>query len=125
MIEDWDREGFDARLADRARVLVLFYADWCPFSQRFLPTFGEREADANVAFARADLKHPLDPRWDAYGIHVVPTLVYFEHGEELERSEAVRDHGLRPRDLEDLLHFVDSIEEEPRLPKRMHGPRRT
>lgn len=124
LIEEWPVEGFETELRARERMLVLFHASWCPFSRIFLPDFERAEPDANVPFAIADLRHPMDPRWDAFRIHVVPTLAYFEHGEELERVEAVRQKGLRRRDLENLLDAVDAIQEEPVLPKRMHGPRR-
>jgi len=31
--------GLDDILKSKDRVVVLFYASWCPFSQRFLPIF--------------------------------------------------------------------------------------
>ncbi len=31
--------GLDDILKAKDRVFVLFYASWCPFSHRFLPTF--------------------------------------------------------------------------------------
>lgn len=89
-----------------------------------MPTFVGADPGANVPFARADISHPMDPRWDDHSIHTVPTLAYFEHGEELERVEGVRGRGLQLRDLDELLETIHGIEEEPRLPKRMHGPRR-
>lgn len=125
MIEDWAAATFDRELRERARILVLYYASWCPFSQAFLPLFEDAEPDANVPFARVDIAHPMDPRWDDRRISTVPTLVYYEHGEELERVDAVRRRGLAKRDLDELLETIDGIEEEPRLPKRMHGPRRS
>lgn len=124
MIEEWPRDRFLDELRARDRALVLFYASWCPFSRIFLPQFEAAEPDAPVPFVRADLKHPMDARWDAYGIRAVPTLVYFEHGEEMERVDAVRGSGLTKRDLEDMLEYVAAYEDEPQLPKRMHGPRR-
>lgn len=104
---------------------MLFHASWCPFSRRFLPLFDQAEPEASVPFARTDLRHPQDPRWDDFRIHSVPTLVYYEHGEELERLEGVRDRGIARADLERFLDDVHGIQEEPMLPKRMHGPRRS
>ena len=77
-----------------------------------------------MPFARADLKHPMDPRWDEHRVHTVPTLAYFEHGEELERLDGVRGKGITRAELEAFLAEVEAIQEEPVLPKRMHGPRR-
>jgi thioredoxin 1 len=125
VIEEWPADRFAAELASRDRVLVLFYASWCPFSRIFLPLFDKAEAEASVPFARADLRHPMDPRWDQHRVHTVPTLVYFEHGEELERLDGVRHKGLGKRDLDEMLALVESIQDEPVLPKRMHGPRRS
>lgn len=118
-VELWPREGFDALLADRARVVVLFGGALCPLSRAFLPVFEAAEPDANVPLARAALSPRRDARRARYRVDVTPTLAYFEHGEELERCEGVPLRGLSARDLEEFLALVDGLEEEPRLPKRM------
>lgn len=123
--EEWLREELARELRDRPRVLVLFYAAWCPYSRAFLPLFEQAEPGSNVPFARVDLGHPMDPRWDEHAIGVIPTLVYFEHGEELERLDGARGRGISRRELEEFLAEVDAIQEEAFLPKRMHGPRRS
>ena len=125
LIEEWPRGEFERELRSRDRALVLFHADWCPFSRAFLPLFEATEPEANVPFARANLLQPMDPRWDEHRILTVPTLVYFEHGEELERLEALRGRGIGRVDLERFLEDVHGIQDEPILPKRMHGPRRS
>lgn len=122
-VEEWPAARFDAELRARERVLVLFDAAWCALARPFRAAFEAAEPEAPVPFARADLTRK-DARWDRYRILVAPTLVYYEHGEELERIEGVRGHGLLPEDLEEMLETIHAIEEEPRLPKRMHGPRR-
>lgn len=124
MSEEWEADGFARALRSRDRMLVLYYANWCPFSRAFLPLFEAAEAEASVPFARADLHHPLDPRWDDWNVNVVPSLVYYESGEELERLDGLRGRGLTRSDLEDFLETVDAIQDEPVLPRRMHGPRR-
>lgn len=111
-------------MRSRERALVLFHADWCPFSSAFIPLFEEAEPDAPVPCGRVLLRHPMDPRWDEHRILVVPTLAYFEHGEELERIEGVRGRGLTRRDLDEIFEMVENIQPEPVLPKRMHGLRR-
>lgn len=125
LIEEWPAKEFTRELRDRERTLVLFYASWCPFSRLLLPLFEAAEPEASVPFAKADLRHPLDARWDEYRIVTVPTLVYFEHGEELERLDGVRRQGIARGDFERFLEDVHAIQEEPVLPKRMHGPRRS
>lgn len=124
MIEEWPAEGFTRRLLERERIVVFYHAAWCPHSRILLPDVEAAEPEASVPFARADLARARDPRWDEHAIGVVPTLVYYEHGEELERIEALRHKGLTRRDLDEFLEHVENIQEEPTLPRRMHGPRR-
>ena len=126
MSEEWPVEGFAQALGRADRVVMLYHADWCPFSRIFLPTFEAAEAEASVPFARANLHHPLDPRWDDHGVKAVPTLVYYEKGEELERVDGVRRHGLDRHDLEGFLEMVEALNEEarPRPKKRRPTARR-
>ena len=124
VVDEWPASVFARELREREKVVVLFYGKWCKHSRDFLPLFDAAEPEANVAFVRADLTRD-DARWDAHNIEIVPTLVYFEHGEELERVDGLRGRGLSPSDLEEFLATVDGIQEEPVLPKRMHGPRRS
>lgn len=118
-----EREGFAGDLRARDRVVVLYHAGWCGFSRRFLPLFEAAEGESSVPFARADLSHPLDPRWDDQGILVVPSLVYYEHGEPLERLDGLRGIGLKAADLEAFLEHVEAIQDEPVLPRKRHGLR--
>ena len=117
-----------ASASDRARGprarRRLFYGRRCPFSRLFLPTFEAAEPGSNVPFVKVGL-YARDERRTSHAIDVTPTLVYFEHGEELERAAGLPLRGLSARDLDEFLALVDNIEEEPRLPKRMHGPRRS
>ena len=124
LVEEWPAAGFEATLRERDRILVLYDADWCEHAVAFRPHFEAAEAEAVVPFARTSLRRILDPRWDRFGIRIVPTLVYYEHGEELERCDGVKGIGLTSRDLAEFLDLVASIQEEPLLPKRMHGIRR-
>lgn len=125
MMEDWPAAEFTRELRSRERALVLFHASWCPFSRAFMPLFEAAEPEASVPFARADLRESRDPRREEHHVDVVPTLVYFEHGEELERLDGVRGRGIARAEFERFLADVDSIQDEPVLPKRMHGPRRS
>lgn len=123
MIETWPLARFPRELRDRPRVLVLF-AGKGPRSRAFLPVFEGAEPEANVPFALAQIDRLDDPRRREHRVRTLPTLIYFEHGEELERMDGIPGRGLALRDLEELLAQIDAIEEEPLLPKRMHGPRR-
>jgi thiol-disulfide isomerase/thioredoxin len=120
--EDWPAEGFARALSQADRVVMLYHADWCPFSRIFLPVFEAAGPESSVPFARADLRHPLDPRWDDQGVRVVPTLVYYEKGEELERVDGVRGHGLDRHDMEAFLDVVETLNEEVRPRPRKRRP---
>lgn len=122
--EQWSRGEFADKLRQADRVVVLFYADWCPFSRIFLPDFRAAEPEASVPMVTANLRSMRDERWKAHEVKVTPTLAYFEHGEQLERMDGLSGRGLSKRDLQEFLDTVESLQEEPRLPRRMHGPRR-
>jgi thioredoxin-like negative regulator of GroEL len=96
-------EGFEQRLRAMGRVAVLFTADWCGFCRRFEPAFTDaaRRGAPGLAFAVADISDDAgDPRWDAYGIQVVPTVVCFERGEPAGRLDGILGKGIAPRDLD-------------------------
>lgn len=125
LIEEWEPARFTPSLRARERVVVLFHADWCPFSRIFMRDFEDLEPEASVPFVRANIRHPLDPRWDDYNVRVVPTVAYFEHGEELERIESARGMGLNAHDLENFLETVEALNEEDRpRPRRRLSRRR-
>ena len=85
----------------RERAYVLFYATWCPFSQRFLPIFEE--------YARSNpkecLKVIVDDEPEAceeYAIEYYPTVILFEKGKVKKRLDAQPGVGLNRKQLKDL-----------------------
>ena len=111
MTEEWSQAEFAARLREADRVVVLFCADWCPFSNAFLPAFERADEESSVPMVRANVRHPMDPRWDEHGILTVPTVVYFEHGEALERADAQRGRGLSQRAFARFMGDVEALQE--------------
>ncbi|AEN05964.1 co-chaperone YbbN [Halolamina sp.] len=95
-----DREELDGLLEREDRVLVDFYTQGCTLCQSLEPVLGNvaRETDATVAM--------LNPR-DALGvveefnIRSVPTLVFFEDSEPVDRLA----EGFQGTDA--VLSFVD------------------
>jgi hypothetical protein len=57
----------------------------------------------------------MDPRWDDSRVQVVPTVVYDEHGEELERVEATRGRGLGSGAFEEFMETVEDLQEKWRV----------
>ncbi len=90
-------------IAGEDLVVVLFYADWCGFSARFIGPFKEEREDLPGTVVAANLASNTDPRWDRYHVQAVPTLIAFRHGEPVARADAIPGRGLGPDHLEDLV----------------------
>lgn len=124
MLHEWPADEFSRRLLSTPRVVVCFGARWCPFSSSFLRAFEAADAEHEVPFAVADLSDLDDPRWEEHAVEVVPTLAFFDHGEELDRMAAVREKGLEPRDLDAFLDRVEALEEDDGRRRRTPAYRR-
>jgi len=85
----------------KPKVLVLFYASWCPFSQRFLPIF-QRVAESNHDCLRVvtDDKASL---CEKYSVDIVPTVLLFERGSVTKRLDGEPGAGLNETKLKKLL----------------------
>jgi thiol-disulfide isomerase/thioredoxin len=95
--------GFELEKAvkDKQKVFVLFYASWCPFSQRFLPIF-QRVAESSRDCLRVvtDDKASL---CEKYSVDFVPTVLLFEKGAVTKRLDAEPGEGLNEAKLKKLL----------------------
>jgi thioredoxin 1 len=93
--------NIDHVLKSKKKAFVLFYASWCPFSQRFLPIFekyseGNKEACLQI---KTDDKASL---CEKYSIDVVPTVLLFEDGTVKKRLDGTPGVGLKEKQLKDL-----------------------
>ncbi len=86
------------------RMLVLFYASWCPFSQRFLPVFEEysRKNSKSWEFVKIDDKPEL---CDKYSVEFYPSVLCFEKGAVTKRIDAKPGVGLDKRQFEEFANF--------------------
>jgi len=98
------RKGaFYDELKGKDRVFVLFYATWCPFSQRFLPIFEEySKSNPNCLKVIVDDNPEL---CDEYSIQYYPTVILFKNGEVHRRLDAKPLVGL---DRKQLKKFTES-----------------
>lgn len=110
----------ETALTDRVHrdrpVMVVFYADWCPFSEASMPTIRETAEDVDMEVVAANISHPKDPRWEEFGIETVPTLAVFENGTEQRRAAARRGQSLEEEDLlalEEKMHGERGDEDSP------------
>ena len=90
-------------VSEAGLVAVCFHADWCGFCARFLPLFEACGRRAPIPFALADLSSEDDPRWEAFGVQVVPTVILFKGGKPVWRADAPLGVGLFEKDIDQLL----------------------
>jgi thioredoxin 1 len=91
----------DEAVRTRDKLMVLFYASWCPFSQAFLKTYAAHAASGDPCYARiiVDEGDPLVERFD---IEVFPTVLFFEKGRLARRLDGMYHRGLTQGQLEDF-----------------------
>ncbi len=94
-------EALDAAVQSHDKLMVLFYASWCPFSQAFLRTYLEHAASGDPCYARIIVDDD-DPLVHRFGIEVYPTLIFFENGRIARRLDAAFHRGLSLGQLEDF-----------------------
>lgn len=99
---DVSRSSFPFReIENKDKAFVLFYATWCPFSQRFLPVFEEyargkpQECLSVIVDNRPDL-------CEEYAIEYYPTVLLFEKGKVHKRLDAEPGVGLTKKQLIEL-----------------------
>jgi len=93
----------DDVLKTKSMVFVLFYASWCPFSQKFLPIF-EKYAQEN---SQSCLRVKIDDKaklCEKYSVDVVPTVLLFERGAVTKRLDGTPGAGLDEKQLKKLVN---------------------
>jgi thiol-disulfide isomerase/thioredoxin len=91
----------EAAIKTRDRLMVLFYASWCPFSQAFLPTYRKHAAAGEPCYVRI-LVDDGDALTEKYSIEVYPTILFFEKGKVVKRLDGIYHRGLSKGQLEDF-----------------------
>jgi thioredoxin 1 len=94
-------ENLNEELKTKAKSYVLFYATWCPHSQRFLPIF-EEYAKTNP---KECIKVTIDDKpelCEKYHIEYYPTVIVFEQGRIKKRLDATPGTGLTREQLKDF-----------------------
>jgi thioredoxin-like negative regulator of GroEL len=86
----------------KKKAFVLFYASWCPFSQRFLPIFQKHTENSlqDCLRIKTDDKAKL---CEKYSIDIVPTVLLFEQGTVTKRLDGELGEGLSEKQLRKLL----------------------
>jgi thioredoxin len=94
-------EELDAAVKNNDKLMVLFYASWCPFSQAFLSTYLEHAASGDPCYARIIVDDD-DPLVHRFAIEVYPTVLFFEQGKAAKRLDGGFHRGLSQAQLEDF-----------------------
>jgi thioredoxin 1 len=94
-------EELDEAIRTRDKLMVLFYATWCPFSRAFLETYQAHAAAGDPCYARI-IVDDGDPLVEKYAIEVFPTVLFFEKGRLARRLDGAYHRGLSQGQLEDF-----------------------
>lgn len=95
-------EKLDQVLKSQDKVLVMFYATWCPYSQRFLPVYVKCTAKNPFSCVRVVIDE-LPDLCEKYGIEFYPTVIFFQKGKVAKRLDATPGAGLSEAQLRKLL----------------------
>jgi thioredoxin-like negative regulator of GroEL len=85
-------------LAYDSNVFVLFYATWCPFSQRFLPVFEKFAQDKTRKYASVVIDDKAN-LCEKYSVEIVPTVLLLSKGKVKERLGGIQGAGLTEKQL--------------------------
>ena len=95
------KSSIDDLLKSKEKAIVLFYATWCPHSQRFLPIFQEYAKDNPQQCISVIIDDKPDV-CEKYAIEYYPTVLLFKKGEVEKRLDAIPGVGLTKKQLKDL-----------------------
>ena len=98
---------FDAdKLRRQGRYVVTFGATWCPPTRRFVSNFKVWSKGLDASPAIADITDMESPLWDVFHIKITPTVVCFDNGSAVFRSDGRRWVGIRERDFQSVVEFL-------------------
>lgn len=103
IMEHLEPNQFEDILLSQEKALVMFYADWCPFCQKFKPIFESAANSLGYKFYESKLNDDDNPLWERFSINAVPTLIAFEKSKIVSRRDAIMGRGLNKSDLDAIL----------------------
>jgi thiol-disulfide isomerase/thioredoxin len=95
------KSTFYEEIGNRDKAFVLFYATWCPFSQRFLPVFEEYSKN-NPNECLSVIVDEQPDVCEEYSIEYYPTVIMFKKGRVHKRLDAEPGIGLSKKQLQKL-----------------------
>jgi thiol-disulfide isomerase/thioredoxin len=95
-------QNLEKILKTKNTFFILFYAEWCPFSKRFLPIFENCSKDTTHTCYRMMIdEHPNLCK--KYSVEVYPTVLFFENGKAVKRLDGTHGVGLNEKQMRDLI----------------------
>jgi thioredoxin 1 len=109
-MEQLEPTQFDKLFSLGGKAIVMFYADWCSFCQRFKPIFESaaksKSSTTSYKMYEAKVNDDDNPLWDRFSINAVPTVIAFDKGNIISRRDAKMSAGLNESDLDSILKEV-------------------
>jgi thioredoxin 1 len=96
-----EKDTFGDAIERKDEAIVLFYASWCPFSQRFLPIFEDYARSNPEECVRVVIDDKPD-LCEEYAIEYYPTVLLFKKGKVYRRLDAEPGLGLTRKQLKEL-----------------------
>jgi len=89
-MQELTNASFDEMINSEQLVVVDFWAGWCMPCRLFAPVFeqlaDEFDGKANFCKVNTDDYHQIAAK---HNIELIPTVVVFKRGEELERAQGI------------------------------------
>lgn len=92
------KSSLEKEIKNKENAFILFYASWCPFSQKFLPTF-EEYAKSNPKECISIIIDDKPELCEEYSIEYYPTVLLFKKGKLHKRLDANPGSGLTKNQL--------------------------
>ena len=95
------KDTLHEKIENKDEAVVLFYATWCQFSQRFLPIFEEYSKNNPEECLRVIVDEEPEV-CEEYAIEYYPTVIMFKKGKVHKRLDAEPGVGLNKKQLKEL-----------------------
>ncbi len=95
------KNNFHEKIDNKDKAFVLFYATWCPHSQRFLPVF-EEYSKSNPTECLSVIVDEEPDICEEYEIEFYPTVIMFKKGKVHKRLDAEPGVGLNKKQFKEL-----------------------
>lgn len=98
-MESLTTDTINAFVSSNDKVIVVFFAEWCPFCRAFLKIIENNKSTLKHKLAFANISEDTNKLWSIYGISHIPVVIAFSNGKILARKDAIPNLGLNQDDL--------------------------